>query len=280
VADEQILTSSRDATLGDPIFWRNDSPEVEPETEQTTDSAAELDMPAQKQEETMSPQLAEPLELIREEQDDTLTSVVDSEHIVLDPAAQAPLNVDADKPPELATNPLDWLATAPAERSDAASEMTPALDEPVADAAATIDTAEISKHSEPVAEPNTSSSDQTMAQVAPPSTQTPEDTARSIPKQDWADLTAVLRARTSEHETQQILAAAQLSAQVPAPTQGLSEAEAANPSQSPAPPDPALVEAVVERVLDKMRPQVVEIITREFLRPVVQALVHREIEKL
>ena len=44
-------------------------------------------------------------------------------------------------------------------------------------------------------------------------------------------------------------------------------------------PDPALVEAVVQRILDKMRPQVVDIITREFLRPVVQALVHREIEK-
>jgi hypothetical protein len=44
-------------------------------------------------------------------------------------------------------------------------------------------------------------------------------------------------------------------------------------------PDPALVEAVVQRVLDKMRPQVVDIITKEFLRPVVQALVSREIQK-
>lgn len=51
---------------------------------------------------------------------------------------------------------------------------------------------------------------------------------------------------------------------------------------SPAPnvsPDPALVEAVVQRVLEKMRPQVVDLITKEFLRPIVQALVHREIEK-
>jgi hypothetical protein len=29
-----------------------------------------------------------------------------------------------------------------------------------------------------------------------------------------------------------------------------------------------------------MRPQVVDIITKEFLRPVVQALVHREVTKL
>jgi hypothetical protein len=51
------------------------------------------------------------------------------------------------------------------------------------------------------------------------------------------------------------------------------------PSAEPGAPDPALVEAVVQRVLDKMRPQVVDIITKEFLRPVVQALVHREITK-
>jgi hypothetical protein len=57
-----------------------------------------------------------------------------------------------------------------------------------------------------------------------------------------------------------------------------SQAAAANPAQ-PGSPDPALVEAVVQRILDKMRPQVVDIITKEFLRPIVQALVHREIEK-
>jgi hypothetical protein len=66
------------------------------------------------------------------------------------------------------------------------------------------------------------------------------------------------------------------------PTATVNPAECASPAASPsapAVPDPALVEAVVQRVLDKMRPQVVDIITREFLRPVVQALVHREIEK-
>ena len=47
----------------------------------------------------------------------------------------------------------------------------------------------------------------------------------------------------------------------------------------PGAPDAALIEAVVQRVLEKMRPQVVDIITKEFLRPIVQALVTREIEK-
>jgi hypothetical protein len=72
-------------------------------------------------------------------------------------------------------------------------------------------------------------------------------------------------------------------ASVPAPAvspiaAGSSLPVSASPAQGPN-PDPALVEAVVQRVLDKMRPQVVDIITKEFLRPIVQALVHREIEK-
>jgi hypothetical protein len=59
----------------------------------------------------------------------------------------------------------------------------------------------------------------------------------------------------------------------------LEASSASAPPAAPAGPDPALVEAVVQRVLDKMRPQVVDIITKEFLRPIVQALVHREITK-
>ena len=64
----------------------------------------------------------------------------------------------------------------------------------------------------------------------------------------------------------------------PAVTAANSQPAPAN-SSGTAEPDPALVEAVVQRILDKMRPQVVDIITKEFLRPIVQALVHREIEK-
>jgi len=42
VDDEQILTSSRDSTLGEPMFWRNDTPEMEPEAEPSADSQDEL----------------------------------------------------------------------------------------------------------------------------------------------------------------------------------------------------------------------------------------------
>jgi septal ring-binding cell division protein DamX len=67
-------------------------------------------------------------------------------------------------------------------------------------------------------------------------------------------------------------------AQKPAGTEENAQTAPANSTPTDE-PDAALVEAVVQRVLDKMRPQVVEIITKEFLRPVVQALVNREIQK-
>ena len=67
-------------------------------------------------------------------------------------------------------------------------------------------------------------------------------------------------------------------AQKPAEAETNTQPEPANSATTDT-PDPALVEAVVQRVLEKMRPQVVDIITKEFLRPVVQALVNREIQK-
>jgi hypothetical protein len=43
--------------------------------------------------------------------------------------------------------------------------------------------------------------------------------------------------------------------------------------------DPAEMEAVVQRVIDRMQPQIIDLVTRELLRPVVEALVQRELEK-
>jgi hypothetical protein len=132
--------------------------------------------------------------------------------------------------------------------------------------------------------------------VSKPSKQSVEDTARSIPKQDWADLAASLRPKPIEPFAEKSKPvtppAAQAPAapsaitqpappsiaQPPAATAANADTESAN-SALPGSPDPALVEAVVQRVLEKMRPQVVDIITKEFLRPVVQALVHREVTK-
>jgi len=43
--------------------------------------------------------------------------------------------------------------------------------------------------------------------------------------------------------------------------------------------DPATIEAVALRVIERMQPKIIELVTRELLRPVVEALVQRELEK-
>ena len=111
-----------------------------------------------------------------------------------------------------------------------------------------------------------------------PLDQSAEDTARSILTQDWSDLAASLQLKQIEFPAEKSKTVADSVLQMPAATTANERPVPANSSTTP-PPDPLLVEAVVQRILDKLRPQVVEIITKEFLRPIVQALVHREIEK-
>jgi hypothetical protein len=43
--------------------------------------------------------------------------------------------------------------------------------------------------------------------------------------------------------------------------------------------DPRVVEDIVARVVERMQPQILEIITREVLRPVVEAIVRRQLEQ-
>ena len=395
VDDEQILTSSRDATLGEPVFWRNESPETEPEAAPSAERQDSLSLHkwGQGLEENSLPRREdaallrplEPLELVHEEQEDATPSTIDSEPVVLDPAQQSALTVESGKAPELAANPIEWLASAPVHYPDPAPE-PPGWDEQIADAFKSIDGVNASAHSEVVAESETRNADEPTAKTSPEIPQAPEDTARSVPIIKWAEMTGSLEERAHEPEalqsvphpvphpvpisvpsahvpapvptTPQPVPVSPLQAskpaaspdheikwaemtdsleahaheleaphavsisvpsvQVPAPAQASSEAvkptQASKPAAAPdlgsppgpvatlnlaafpspagsptsvtsqeplesAAPDPALVEAVVQRVLDKMRPQVVDIITREFLRPVVQALVHREIEK-
>ena len=371
VDDEQILTSSRDATLGEPSFWRNDSPEVEPEAKHSPDGKDELSLHKWVQaDDTLSRredaamlravepvEPVEPIELVREEQEIESASQVDSGPVVLDQAAQAPLTVESGRAPELAANPLEWLATAPAQNPEEALEpisgsdekksgeiqLEPApepfpgqfgieptpissVDEPEVEpaSASSINAVQPVKHSEFALESDTQNAHEAVtessAQTSPlsPATQAPEDTARSVPIRKWAEMTDTLEERASEivmaHLNSGSLPGAQNPATTPpnsqiaalepwqasqlgahpkpeqpvnpatfvSPAVTVDAAESATPagsSSAPAVPDPALVEAVVQRVLDKMRPQVVDIITKEFLRPVVQALVHREIEK-
>jgi CheY-like chemotaxis protein len=326
--DEQVLTNARDATLGDPVFWRNDSPEPELQAEPSEEESSEgtssgVEPQPWKEEEEDSPphldeaqplQPIEPLELVREENDEVSPSVVDPVSILQDPAAQSTLTVEPNKPEDLAANPLEWMATVPQEHSNEVPEEVPGWDEPIPDATDTIDRVEsperplISAVVSPdvpvpvqipvLEQPVAPSADETPAPAnsLPASAETPvsatqepdialspsvqraTDTVRSIPKESWAEPTARLQPSVSELAAPpQKPEATGATQEHPAVTDN-SKAALASTTEEVS-PDPQLVEAVVQRVLDKMRPQVVDIITKEFLRPIVQALVHREIEK-
>jgi len=60
---------------------------------------------------------------------------------------------------------------------------------------------------------------------------------------------------------------------------GLTASDAVQSFEVPRSADPTVVEAVVARVIERMQPQILDIVTREILKPVVEALVRREIEK-
>jgi CheY-like chemotaxis protein len=331
VDDEQIMTSSRDASLGDPIFWKKE--ESEPETEEEN-SDEERDVssglparpwklneetkPGQAEEDLLQP--VEPFELVRDQDEgagQTSSIVESSASILQDAASQASLTVEAGKPEDLAANPIEWMATAPRPHTEEIPQAAQEWGAAVTDSADNVEANEadnlksipefvVPQSSAPVAPTASESIPAQALQPEPPQARQPaqpqakiadeipehlktqptfkslaqsaEDTARSIPKQDWADLAASLQTKSNGPVAEMLK---------PAPASGaLSSAEPAANGQSAsansgpsAPPDPVLVEAVVQRILDKMRPQVVDIITKEFLRPIVQALVTREIEK-
>jgi CheY-like chemotaxis protein len=329
VDEEQVLTNARDATLGDPVFWRNDSPESQPEPseepseEESSEAASSVIEPqAWKEGEDSPPQIdeaqplqpIEPLVLVREENNETPPSIVDPASILEDPAAQSTLSVEPNKPEDLAANPIEWMATVPQDHSDEAPEEVPGWDEPIPDATETIDRVEsleqpqisavvppevpvpvqvpvleqpdapLANESPTPANPSPASTETPVSapeepDVAPsPATQRATDTVRSIPKESWADLTASLEASASEPAAPPQKLESTPATQEHAAVIDNSQAAPTSPAPESS-THPELVEAVVQRVLDKMRPQVVDIITKEFLRPIVQALVHREIEK-
>jgi CheY-like chemotaxis protein len=335
IENEEVLTSQRDATLGDPIFWRNDEPEPEPDSPSEEDHAREMSVHDWNQgEDSISlqhdasvAQPIEPLELIREGQEELSQSVVASGSILLDAAAQAPLTVESARAEDLAANPIEWMATAPAQPAlqglvetpepatnmETHAQIAEAIPEAPIAPVLTPDPAPMPVVSSAPAEENSSAQmpdpalppSQTMEKLSektqdamktqpsiPAGRQSVEDTARSIPKHDWADLTAVLKPISASLPAQASSADSSarehVSSTLPTPPSNLvtpqtvsSEAAHVDPS-APAQvssSDQDAVEAVVQKVLDKMRPQIVEIITKEFLRPIVQALVHREFDK-
>ena len=336
VDDEQVLTSSRDAALGEPIFWQNESPEPEAEDEEAQEDVSagggtqgwtpEVGaLPRRGDPVPLEPMEAEEsLEIVRDEPDaQTPTIVEPTGSILQDPASQAPLTVHPGKPEDLAASPLEWMATVPpphlAENSvPAAKPVEPSMNATHVTEEVEIEEIELEEMESLNTSP-TPAAAPPAASVAPPAAaplalplppappappepkvaaappaptktqsaprlipQSAEDAVRSMVQEEWADLAASLKFKPAEADKEKAKPAPTAVVQAPAGTSGSAQPAAPVPTPPvvpPSAPDSALVEAVVQRVLDKMRPQVVDLITKELLRPVVQALVTREIEK-
>jgi CheY-like chemotaxis protein len=331
VDDDLVMTKPRDAALGDPIFWKAEEPEPDAEEEnsdaESNDSAShsvsawkpskEKEAAPAHEEEPDAIQPVEPFELVRDEQDSAQTSTIveSTKLIVQDAASQASLTVEPGKPEDLAANPIEWMATAPALPAEETPESIPEWSNAAANDADQIHASTADKHESvgesaepepfvihPVSMSQSTSAPQPeqpqaalpepppakIAAEIPESPKTPfsqktmdqsaEDTARSILTKDWSDLAAGLQLNPFEFAGGKSKPASDSVAQTPAASTANGQPSAAN-SAPATETDSAMVEAVVQRILDKMRPQVVDIVTKEFLRPIVQALVHREIEK-
>ena len=189
VDDEQILTSSRDASLGEPAFWKKEEPEEDSEEgaeEQDSESeeggisagvAARSWKPdkeaksGQEEDEEEILQPVDPFELVRDQEEagHASTVVASSASILQDAASQAPLTVDSGKAPDLAANPIEWMATAPSQQDteeapEETSEEAPEWSAAEADTAEDID-AEEADHLESAPEPEV---EEFSIPVAPP----------------------------------------------------------------------------------------------------------------
>jgi CheY-like chemotaxis protein len=325
--DSLIVTSKRDAALGDPGFWRKDEDDEAPAIESaipTEDGPQLVERPWESAISTADePEAKAPIpvetstetpsettfEIVREDQVQTL-STANPDSILQDPAAHATLTVDASKPANLAANPLDWMASVPPLASDKVEEDAAEFDEPEAEIPvenSVADSADIPA-APSLVKPDASPE---VTQVLTPLETAKSKQADAIPESPAVTMHPVAVDETLSDSSEEVVPVVLAKAAEPAATdkwtdlativkeeaKSMTEQSAplvvtspaaasseavppvgASPSQ-PGSTDPAVVEAVVQRVMQKMSPQVIDIITREFLRPVVQALVKREIEK-
>jgi CheY-like chemotaxis protein len=91
---------------------------------------------------------------------------------------------------------------------------------------------------------------------------TPADGAKS-PTSMWADLSQTAADAPSSSAGKQ----------QHSPTVGVP------PNGAPSPASPEMIEAVVNRLLERMQPQVMDVVNREVLRPAIEAMVREEMKK-
>jgi CheY-like chemotaxis protein len=274
--EPSVTTSQRDTALGEPAFWHP----LKPEGENTAEAGTESTAPSWGDTTESLPRRDEfeGVQSLEIEEAAAGPPQVEPDALLTPNAEPETLHVAVGKAPGLAENAEDWLEAELAHPTPHPEPEPESWPGPAATESAETPTPQnLIEFAAPTpiqTEPETPAAfappDETIAAPAAP----PEDRseiaapplpdAEEWPEPDTAD-EALERLGTAE-----------------AP--GIADTADARPQPTPpaAPPvaSPELVEAVVSRVMEKLQPQVIEIVTREVLRPIVEALVRREVEKL
>jgi CheY-like chemotaxis protein len=308
VEDAEVLTNRRDAALGEPAFWRPAEPEeaTEDAPQQEEGGAADHDFaPVEPhpgyfdapvvEEVAFSAQVAEPEPVAQPEP----AARVENESHEETPAvnwdwAETAAGSDAPAPeqskPEPIAGPNDWLSSAtPAVVSDAATsdvhEADGGTDWPPGPRAPMVELnspggSAFAPSSAVWSEPETAPTPVEPAAADSASAEVwPEVLPDAGPAPKLAD-TQRISAETLEAATHAQEESFASESPAPAPV------DAATPDSASASGEAAgaklttdeLVNAVVARVIEKLQPQIADMINEEVLRPVVSALVRRELE--
>jgi CheY-like chemotaxis protein len=308
--DASVVTSRRDPNLGEPAFWAPKAkPEAEPGESEEDNSEPESSTGFGDEEQWNSggvlDELPEqPPTVSKIEQPALLDEVHDSEFELSEEPALPP-NLLSRKPAEAPLKPLQ----ASTERSPKLPELDlpevenleelPALETFAAPAPLKAEVPKQEAEAEPEALPDLKDFAWATPSYEAEQTQVvrdlqPDEEADTIPEKSseppapalatlapfLASLTSGSSARAAgrEQERVELEAVPALSEDFESEPAGL---ETEEPFDAPETSqlDPAVIEAIAQRVIERMQPKIIELVTRELLRPAVEALVQRELEK-
>ena len=247
VEPEADETRAPESSLGEMQFWQGPATVEEPLPEPEVSEPTCPDPALLRQEEAL---LAQPAEPAHEEPS---ASVI-----------EAPALAEPEPAPEMASSTAKWIEAVPAEPAEVPEIEAAAQEEPAAPVEAEpFPTAPPAVELPPVAPPEVE-----LPPMAP--TEEEEASGWAEPREESAEPAPAWSSP---------VAPSALSVEPAGIESELRPAESVQSFEVPQPANPKLVEEVVARVIARMQPQILEMVTREILKPVVEALVRRELEK-
>jgi CheY-like chemotaxis protein len=204
--------------------------------------------------------------------------------LVTDEPSFAPSSVAASGPlPELATNPDEWMSSGPPKVEVPPDEESSWVSAPTV--APTVAAAPpIEMPPAPPMEIPAAAEPEPVAEPAPPMVE-PEPEPAPIAQAYAAPTLEEMPAPPPQMDAVPAAAPEPPPVEAPAPPPPAPSAAAAPaPAVSrsfaiPTPVDLALVDAVVEKVIERLKPEVIDRITREIVRPLVEAILRQESER-